>query len=335
MLYLCALAFFSTAALAQAPDSLGAQARGLSASPLSAVFCISFGPERQAAAELAPGSLDQLRQALPQLQSLQWQGRKLTLESHTCACGARQDNRLLSQGRAEAVRDYLISQGAVPAERIYILAWGEENPLAAGPAQDLPPEQCGRDEIHSLNRCVLIRAWQPADTTTTATLIPPPAPTAQISLWYRSRGRNEPFQRLEEGAALHTGDELQLFLSAAQPIHAYAFHHGSAGDWLCLFPNPQLSLETPAANPLVPGKQYWVPGRASGLPLDQVAGQEETCIYLSWNADPQMERWTKEGVPQGTPGTPARTRGLGGIVTSNTDPDSVAWYLRVRFRHEP
>jgi len=329
---LFAMILAAISALAQEPDPARDQERGLVGPFSPTPLYIEFSADRRAPVEFSPNAREQLRQAALLLQAPEWQGRKIAIEGHTCACGAPRENRLLARQRAEAVRDHLISQGAVPASAIYLLSWGEEKPLAAGPDQDLPPEQCERDEAHSLNRRVLIREWQPEDATSSATLVLPPAPSAQISLWYRPRGQTGAFQKLEEGMALHSGDELQVFLRAESPVYAYLFHHGSGGDWTCLFPNPLFSQEAPAANPLEPGRKYWLPRFGSGLLLDDVPGQEETLVYLSLEPDPRMERWAKEGVPWNSQVKP---RGLGGIVTAVPTADSVEWYACFKFRHEP
>lgn len=330
---LTALFLCFAAAQAQEADSARAGERGLAPALGPAPLYLEFSGQGQA--QLSAEARRQLRQTLPQLQL--WQGQKIAIEGHTCACGTAQENRGLALKRAEAVRGELVAQG-LQAMVLHLLAWGEEKPLAAGPDRNLSPLACASDPVHAVNNRVLIRPWQPEDVHSAATLVLPPAPTAQASLWYRPRGQQGPFQQLKEGAVLHSGDELQVFFSAQEPVHVYIFHRGSAGDWLCLFPNPSLSQN--AANPLEPGRQYWVPGLGLGLPLDETPGVEETFVYLSPVPELEMVRWAVEGVPwkeepRPTPEAQPKTRGLAGVVSIRPALDTLPWFMRVRFRHEP
>ena len=297
--------------------------RGIGPLPSQVPLHIEFGYGKHAFSDLSANGREQLKQGAMVLQSPEWQGRKIAIEGHTCSCGSQQGNKRLARQRAETVRDYLIDQGFVPAEDVSLIVCGEERPISASPYENLPPAQCEMDEMHSMDRRVVIREWSGEESAALPELVAqsPSAASAQVSFWYR-RGSKGKFRKLEDGEVLRFGDELRLFLISAQPVYAYVFHHGSEGNWICLFPNEQFSLEAPAENPLEPGRKYWLPRFGSGIPLDDVPGREETFVYLSPHPDPEMEKWVKEGVSK------IKTRGLGGIVSD------IDWFARVQFHHE-
>jgi outer membrane protein OmpA-like peptidoglycan-associated protein len=55
--------------------------------------------------------------------------RKIMVEGHTDSQGTEDFNMVLSQGRAQAVRDYLVSRG-VPTDRITAQGYGLTRPVA-------------------------------------------------------------------------------------------------------------------------------------------------------------------------------------------------------------
>ncbi len=54
----------------------------------------------------------------------------VTVEGHTDASGTAEHNQILSERRADAVRDYLVDQG-VPASRVTARGFGETMPKAS------------------------------------------------------------------------------------------------------------------------------------------------------------------------------------------------------------
>ncbi len=60
---------------------------------------------------------------------------KLRIEGHTDSTGSEQYNLGLSQGRAKAVRDYLVSKGVAP-QRIEVLGKGERLPVATNETRE-------------------------------------------------------------------------------------------------------------------------------------------------------------------------------------------------------
>ncbi len=55
---------------------------------------------------------------------------KITVEGHTDNMGGPQRNQVLSEKRAQAVRDYLIREG-VPSDRVASVGKGEDEPVAS------------------------------------------------------------------------------------------------------------------------------------------------------------------------------------------------------------
>ncbi|MDD5224858.1 MAG: OmpA family protein [bacterium] len=83
---------------------------------------------RSAESTLLPSAkvkLDRVAEAL-----LAIPARRLTIEGHTDSQGSDRDNLNLSQGRADAVRNYLIER-SYPADRIQSYGLGEGSPIAS------------------------------------------------------------------------------------------------------------------------------------------------------------------------------------------------------------
>jgi outer membrane protein OmpA-like peptidoglycan-associated protein len=79
---------------------------------------------------LAPGArnrLDGLGQALSALKD-QHQ-RRIVVEGHTDATGSDANNMILSQKRAESVRQYLVSKGGLPDDQVQATGVGSTQPL--------------------------------------------------------------------------------------------------------------------------------------------------------------------------------------------------------------
>ena len=91
--------------------------------------------------ELKSESYPALDKILVMLQ--QHEEMEVTIEGHTDANGTEDDNQLLSEKRAEAVKDYLVGKG-VKRSRLSSKGYGEEKPIAAGDSK----------EAHAQNRRV-------------------------------------------------------------------------------------------------------------------------------------------------------------------------------------
>jgi outer membrane protein OmpA-like peptidoglycan-associated protein len=177
--------------------------------------------------------------------------------------------------RAEAIREYLIAKGALSQSESKSASMGSSNPVKVSPHPQLSYEACERDETHNMNRRVVLKEQRSGA-------------VAQVSFWYRPATGGD-FRPLTSGAALRTKDQIKVKLESFEAVHAYVFHHGSAGDWSVLFPNKGITPAAPA-NPLPNGSPLWIPGPGDGLSLDETPGPEETLVFVSPGPDPDLEK---------------------------------------------
>ncbi|MBW1673406.1 MAG: OmpA family protein [Deltaproteobacteria bacterium] len=57
--------------------------------------------------------------------------KDIRTEGHTDSTGSDEQNERLSQGRADAVREYLVANGTIPYGRISAIGYGSQQPLAS------------------------------------------------------------------------------------------------------------------------------------------------------------------------------------------------------------
>jgi OOP family OmpA-OmpF porin len=138
-----------SAAPAPAPSSSGTRPMPAAASharpsaaPTGAAATQSAGPSVNLTVNFPTGSADLTPAARASLDAL---GRALAsselasfrfrIEGHTDNVGSREENRALSQRRAEAVVSYLATQYNVAPARLEAVGKGQENPLIETPPQ--------------------------------------------------------------------------------------------------------------------------------------------------------------------------------------------------------
>lgn len=80
-------------------------------------------------AELTDQAKDTIRRLGAAFNSEQLRGYRFRVEGHTDASGRPDYNLVLSQRRAEAVRDFLVSQLGVTPNRLEVVGRGEQEPL--------------------------------------------------------------------------------------------------------------------------------------------------------------------------------------------------------------
>jgi outer membrane protein OmpA-like peptidoglycan-associated protein len=97
--------------------------------------------------ELTPESLAVLNRVAHSLKA--WPEVKIEVRGHTDATGSAESNRVLSEKRALAVRDYLIAQG-ISADRITARGFGEDFPIAPNDTREGRAKN-RRVEIHRTN----------------------------------------------------------------------------------------------------------------------------------------------------------------------------------------
>jgi outer membrane protein OmpA-like peptidoglycan-associated protein len=78
--------------------------------------------------DIGPQYREQIAQVADRL--TKFTDTKATIEGYTDDQGADENNRRLSQKRAESVRDYLIREFKIPADRLKAVGYGESNPVA-------------------------------------------------------------------------------------------------------------------------------------------------------------------------------------------------------------
>ncbi len=77
--------------------------------------------------DLLPIAKDKLNQVAAALKDQSYP--PIRIEGHTDNVGSADDNKKLSQERADSVKDQLVSQG-YPASKITTVGWGAEHPVA-------------------------------------------------------------------------------------------------------------------------------------------------------------------------------------------------------------
>jgi outer membrane protein OmpA-like peptidoglycan-associated protein len=99
--------------------------------------------------ELKPAATDALNQLATLLRS--YPGYPINIEGHTDSVGRPNDNQILSQNRANAVRKWLVESGRVPEGCISTVGFGQTRPVASNDTPD------GRQK----NRRVEVRLAKP------------------------------------------------------------------------------------------------------------------------------------------------------------------------------
>lgn len=124
------------------------------ATPLAPLaITIRFDASSDALSPEAVEALENMLQS-PQLAA----GGAIRLEGHSDAGGSDTANLAVSRKRAELVRDWLVEHG-VAEPRISVIAFGEQNPVAANALPNGEPDEAGR----SANRRVEIRIGVPQE----------------------------------------------------------------------------------------------------------------------------------------------------------------------------
>lgn len=227
--------------------------------------------------------------AKPQLQEL---GKALTssklseyafeIGGHTDIRGSEAYNVELSQKRATAVKNYLEENFAGTKGRLKAKGYGKYRIIAIG-----------NDEAsHAINRRVEIlrldrigegvkegaKEGVKEEATEGGT-----AGSAKVTLsldagfLYQDGRTGKPNKISTDGkTVLRTGkDPYQIFFRPHQTCYVYLLQKDAAGKWSLLFPQKSSDFNK---NPVQSGKDYWIPRRDEGFPLDETSGEET--IYL-------------------------------------------------------
>lgn len=278
-------------------------------------FYVEFRPGVHDLAAPSPQGKSQIEQVLAALGTPAWDDRVVVVETQVCSRPGAGADRSGARRRAEAIRDLILSRQVLTPERVFIAVRG--------------PNDGENNEEHAQHQRVLIRPWADEQMADLAEVLLPPPPSAKVSFWHRPQNASE-FRPLPQGEVVVSGDEFKIALVVDRAAYAYVFHRGSGGEWACLFP----SSEAPeiGANPLEPGREYWLPGAGQGYTLDQTPGREETFVFLGDNPHPGLEKWALAGVPweEVGPENPQQ----GDPVQVGSPASHINWYRRLSFEHQ-
>jgi len=85
-------------------------------------------------------------------------------------------------------------------------------------------------------------------------------------------------QYLTEGSVLHSKDAYALYVRPTDNCYLYFFQVDDLGRSYRLFPNTDFNT---ADNPLVAGKDYWIPNTEQYFVLDETTGKEQFYLFAS------------------------------------------------------
>jgi outer membrane protein OmpA-like peptidoglycan-associated protein len=253
---------------------------------------------------------------------------RYVIEGHTCTCGGAEHNQRLGLMRAQTVKDYIVQHSNVPASNLYVLSYGDRRPVAESPHRELSAAECDRDEMHSLNRRVVVQVWRsdgapPSSAAGTERSQAVPTPSARVGFFWRSD--TGPARRLTDGATLHSGDGVGIAVQVYHPCWVYVFWRftpdeprgsGSAQAF-CIYPSEKYSRGALGVNPLQPARKYWLPGFGEYIPLDDNPGSEEILVYIRSSRSAELEELVascsdgSKGAPVAGGGQSAQEEGEG------------------------
>lgn len=175
---------------------------------------------------------------------------KIAIEGHTCSVGKAEDNRVLSENRANAVLEYLVGKG-LPVELFEVTGWGEERPRA-------PNETEAAQRYNRRIDFVLQKRAEPASLAQNGYL--------NVQLEARAESQGGKILQNQEIGSLKAGDGVKVRIRVLEGCHVYG---------LCLTAEGQV-------NWLIPGENtsggtfglWWYVGEEHILP-----GAEDTFWY--------------------------------------------------------
>jgi hypothetical protein len=110
-----------------------------------------------------------------------------------------------------------------------------------------------------------------------------------INYLYRSQGAG-PFQTLEEGSVLRSGDHYKIIFTPNQDCYVYIFQVDSANMVYSLFPMEQFgALRLNHVNPARAGQTYYLPAEGQSFVLDEQTGVERLYFLAAFEPDLELE----------------------------------------------
>lgn len=278
--------------------------------------------------QISPRAIPYVQALGDALSSKELKGFIFEIQGHTCSLGTDSINDLLSQKRAESVREYLISYFNLSPSQLKATGYGKKMPLYDNTT----------DEGRVKNRRVtIVNTLKPFEETSKR-------PFVETKVEYL---RGDKVSTLQPGETLTARDNYELTFIPHQRSYVYIFQvsHGEAA---ALFPNSNFSK---ASNPVTAGSLYRIPENIyDWLHLDENKGEEEIILIASLEAleEPQgvcMKIHNSSESMKFASGASAaeyeKTMGVKGIRqadinirTQSTDTLETLFTWRLRFAHQ-
>jgi len=183
-------------------------------------------------AELLPDSKLQLEEVAAALHSILASAGpaaassfKIAIGGHTCSVGKAEDNRLLSENRANAVRNYLVSKG-LPVELFEVTGWGEERPR-------MPNETEAAQRYNRRIDFVLQKRIEQASLAHNGYL--------RVRLEARAESQGGKILQNQEIGSLKAGDGVKVRIRVLEGCHVYGLCLTSEGQAKWLIPSETTS----------------------------------------------------------------------------------------------
>ncbi|NLJ49972.1 MAG: OmpA family protein [Candidatus Atribacteria bacterium] len=220
---------------------------------------IPFDYDSSAINSRARAQLDEIGKALSS-QILSY--LEFEIGGHTDSRGTDEYNQVLSEKRAQSVVEYLIQNFNIKRERLKAKGYGESDPLVVG-ENEAAWEKNRRVEIKKLGR------------TPESGGIASGSLSLDLDFIFV---KNEWRGSMYEGMILTEDDYYQVYFKPYQNCYVYIYQIDSAGTIDKLFPNSRFSSQ---GNPVVAGREYWIPGDVKDKLFFYLGGQSgEEKIYV-------------------------------------------------------
>ena len=160
----------------------------------------------------------------------------------------------------------------------------------------------------------------------------PPAPVPGLDalvFWYRLQGSGQAVQvpmPSDSRISLTSRDEYGLHFRARADGWVYVFQVDSRGQLAQLFP---LHPSDTVGNPVVPGRDYRLPGEGKAFQLDEVVGKET--VYVVFARARRADWEEMMGVPQAAGGKDRQAR----VIADLGELEAAKKAYAIRFTHAP
>jgi outer membrane protein OmpA-like peptidoglycan-associated protein len=233
-------------------------------------------------AQLMPQAEKQVHEIAAAMLSPQLSEMTFTIVGHADPRGGERHNQILSEKRAQAVRQFLVGLG-VPIERIKAQGFGEKYAMGSDDATwaidrrvDIFPFDFYEQYVESLARFKASSLF------------------VDVDVFCRD-ARGLP-KRIAEGVQLKSGDKFRIFFKPKQDCHVRVFQVDSAGKVDQKYPKKGKQLHQV---PSQASQEYWVPGFSEWLELDKVKGEERIYVVATHEPVKQLDNLTTSAISKG------------------------------------